>query len=119
MEIMSYREFKTKDATYVLGLMYHGRQENLDSALQNLENTLNSMEEEERKEKAKEVFQYHFKSRISGIDVDIFDKVDGLVVEIVEAGIIDLLRDYGEAFVKARKVSSICNTPEAEKKYSS
>lgn len=68
---MSYRRFETDNAKYILGLMNHGFEENLESALSN-----NGF------------------SRIGGLKPSLFDEVDGLVVEDSGEGIIEYLKNY-------------------------
>ena len=76
---MAYRKFETPNAKYILGLMNHGFKRNLKSGLQN-----------------------EGKSRVSGLEVTLFDDVDGLVIEETgKGGIGKLLKNYWDSAMKS------------------
>ncbi|MDP3698070.1 MAG: hypothetical protein Q8R47_00635 [Nanoarchaeota archaeon] len=75
---MSYRTFETKNANYVLGLMNHNFEKNLKDGLQN-----------------------GGISRLSGLEISLFDSVDGLVIEEFGGGIGKTLQIYWGAAEKS------------------
>lgn len=68
---MAFRKFSTKNADYVLGLMFHDFEANANSGLEN-----------------------GGRSTKNGLDITLFDNVDGLVVEDCGEGIAKVLYDF-------------------------